>query len=302
MGDHDLDRIRQHIEKRSLLSFTGHKKPVLRQRLAGRMEVLGIQDLAAYHEYLLKTPAEERQLLDHLTTNETFFFRNPDQFRHLREEIIPAIETARGQDVIRSWSQERLAASSIMKLRILSAGCSTGEEPYSIAMTLLEALRYPRAWDMEILAGDLSESCLRSAGDGFYETDRLRGLPAAYREKYLTRVENGAIIRDEVRRLVRFTGLNLTHLMDGEPPPGFASSRELFDIIFCRNVMIYFSAASQQLLVDMLHRLLVPGGFLFTGDAEPLHLFDHDFETVRGAGCLIYKKMETTRDAATDCQ
>ena len=66
--------------------------------------------------------------------------------------------------------------------------------------------------------------------------------------------------------------------------------------------MIYFSAASQQLLVDMLHRLLVPGGFLFTGDAEPLHLFDHDFETVRGAGCLIYKKMETTRDAATDCQ
>jgi chemotaxis protein methyltransferase CheR len=303
MVDHDLDMIREYIAGRSRLSFTGHKKQMLRRRLEGRMTALGIADLAAYREHLLKTPAEERLLLDHLTTNETFFFRNPDQFRHLREVIIPAIEAARGQDVVRSWGQDRhIPSSAIMKLRILSAGCSTGEEPYSIAMTLLDALRYPKAWDIEIVAGDLSDSCLRSAVAGVYETDRLKGLPGALLDKYMDRVENGAVVREEVKSLVRFTSLNLGSVMDGGPLPGFGPPRELFDIIFCRNVMIYFSASSQQLLVDTLYRMLVPGGFLFTGDAEPLHLFDHAFETVRGAGCLIYKKMETTRNADTDCQ
>jgi chemotaxis protein methyltransferase CheR len=113
----------------------------------------------------------------------------------------------------------------------------------------------------------------------------------------MQRDADGALIREEVKKIVTFIHLNLNELMKGEASPRDVSLSEPFDIIFCRNVMIYFSASCQQMLVDTLHRLLVPGGYLFTGDAEPLHLFDHDFETIKGARCLIYKKTEMTNYA-----
>ncbi len=298
MGDTDLDKIRDFVSQRSRLCFTGHKRDVLRHRLENRLEKLGLTDFAAYWQYLKQTSDEEARLLDCLTTNETFFFRNQDQFGHLLGVIIPDIEASRGADVVRSWGDSsRVPASSIMKLRILSAGCSTGEEPYSLAMTLLESLRYPKAWKLEIIAGDLSESCLKTATEGYYENEKLKNIPDHYIDKYMRRDADGAFIRGEVKQIVSFIPLNLNSLMNGEPFSGAASMPAQFDIIFCRNVMIYFSASCQQMLVDALHRLLVPGGYLFTGDAEPLHLFDHTFETIKGARCLIYKKTEMTNYA-----
>ncbi len=298
MGDAYLDIIRDFVSQRSRLCFTGHKRDVLRHRLENHLEKLGLADFEAYWRYLKQTSGEEARLLDCLTTNETFFFRNPDQFGHLLDVIIPGIETSRGADVVRSWGESRREpASSIMKLRILSAGCSTGEEPYSLAMTLLESLRYPKAWKLEIIAGDLSESCLKTAAKGYYEKEKLKNIPDRYIDKYMQRDADGAFIREEVKDIVSFIPLNLNGVMNGEPFSGTASFSAPFDIIFCRNVMIYFSAACQQMLVNTLHRLLVPGGYLFTGDAEPLHLFDHTFETITGARCLIYKKTEMTNYA-----
>lgn len=298
MSESYLDKIRELVSQRSRLSFIGHKREVLRHKLGSRMEKLGLANFAAYWGYLIQTPGEEARLLDCLTTNETYFFRNPDQFSHLRDVIIPDIEASRGTDVVRSWGESsRAPASSIMKLRILSAGCSTGEEPYSIAMTLLESLRYPKAWNLEIIAGDLNESCLKTAAEGYFENERLKNVPARYVDKYMQRDGGGAVIRDEVRNLVTFIPLNLNGLMSGEPFPGAVSASARFDIIFCRNVMIYFSVSCQQMLVDTLQQLLVPGGYLFTGDAEPLHLFAHNFETIKGARCLIYKKTEMTNYA-----
>lgn len=295
MGDAYLDKIREFVSQRSRLDFSGRKQEVLRHRLERRLETLGLVNFAAYLSYLQQTSGEEARLLDCLTTNETFFFRNQDQFSHLREVIIPGIETLRGMDIVRSWGgSSRVPPSSIMKLRILSAGCSTGEEPYSIAMTLLESLRYPKAWNLEIIAGDLNESCLKAATEGYYEKDRLKNIPDCYVDKYMLQNADGAVIREEVKNMVSFIHLNLDRLMKDEPFPGSVSLSEPFDIIFCRNVMIYFSASCQQMLVDTLHHLLVPGGYLFTGDAEPLHLFDHTFETIKGARCLIYKKTEMT--------
>ncbi|HEY6007433.1 MAG TPA: protein-glutamate O-methyltransferase CheR [Geobacteraceae bacterium] len=302
MTDPFFERIREFVLQRSRLSFTGHKKAILRQRLGTRLEQLGLADYAAYWDHLQRTETEEAALYDLLTTNETFFFRNPEQFRYLREAVLPALELRRGESVVRSWgSEQQGTAKDIMKLRILCAGCSTGEEPYSVAMTLLEALRYPRAWDIEILAGDLSESCLRTARAGFYETERLKGILASLRKKYLVPVPGGAVVRDDLKQLIRFTSLNLNNLMNGELPPGFGPGFSGFDIIFCRNVMIYFSPSCQQQLVDTLYRLLSPRGYLLTGDAEPLHLFAHDFVTVREAGCLIYQKTEKTDDANAEC-
>lgn len=298
MGDAYLDKIREFVSQRSRLCFSGHKRAVLRHRLENRLEQLGLANFAAYWDYLNRTAGEDARLLDRLTTNETFFFRNPDQFSHLRDVIIPDFETLRGMDVVRSWGgNSRVPASSIMKLRILSAGCSTGEEPYSLAMTLLESVRYPKAWNLEIIAGDLNESCLKTAAEGYFEKEKLKNIPERYIDKYMRRDGDGAVIRDEVRDLVKFIPLNLNGLMSGEPFPGTVSVTAMFDIIFCRNVMIYFSASCQQMLVDTLHRLLVPGGYLFTGDAEPLHLFDHNFEAIKGARCLIYKKTEMTNYA-----
>jgi chemotaxis protein methyltransferase CheR len=297
MTDPYFDKIREFVLQRSRLSFAGHKRTILRQRLGTRMEQLGLPDCAAYWDHLQRAAGEEAVLYDLLTTNETFFFRNPEQFRHLREVILPALELERGEKVVHSWGKEsQEPARGIMKLRILCAGCSTGEEPYSVAMTILEALRYPKAWDIEILAGDLSESCLATARAGYYDRERLKGIPPGLMNKYLIRVADGAAVRDELKRLIRFSPLNLNDLMNGGLPPGSGPGFSGFDIIFCRNVMIYFSPSCQQQLVDTLYRLLAPRGYLFTGDAEPLHLFTHEFSAVREAGCLIYQKTEKTDD------
>ncbi len=290
-----LDSIARFVQERSRLCFSEHRRPVFRQRVEERLMQLHMPDLASYWDYLRNCATEELMLLDLLTINETSFFRNPGQFRYLKERIIPGLEADKGEEVVRSWgSADPAPAGAIMKLRILCAGCSTGEEPYSVAMALFDALRYPRAWDIEILAGDLSESCIRTAAAGYYETARLKGLPVAYANKYMERHGTGSVVKDEIKRLVRFCHMNLVDVINGEPLPGQERDYEPFEIIFCRNVMIYFSPETQQQLVDTLFRLLTPGGYLFTGDAEPLHLYKHDFEPVREAGCLIYKKMETS--------
>jgi chemotaxis protein methyltransferase CheR len=299
MKEKALADIAEYIHQRSRLFFSGHRMSLLKSRLDERRAELQLRDLAAYLEYLRNSAVEESILLDLLTTNETFFFRNPRQFRYLVEKIVPELEEARGREVVRSWGRAVQApATSIMKLRILCGGCSTGEEPYSVAMALLETLRYPRAWDIEILAGDISSSCIKTAIAGHYETERLKGIPPAYLDKYVTMTEDGGIISDEVKRLVKFRRMNLNDVMNGKNFPGMTGEFTGFDIIFCRNVMIYFSTGAQQQLVDTLFQLLVPGGYFFTGDAEPLHLYNHDFRAVDDAGCLIYKKMER-EDAGT---
>ncbi len=297
MKEPTVDTFAQFIYQRSRLSFAGHKRSVLKQCLEERRTCLELPDLDTYWGYVRTNPSEESLLFDLLTTNETFFFRNSKQFDFLRNKIIPDIEEERGQEVIRSWGRDRpVSPHSIMKLRILCAGCSTGEEPYSVAMTLLDVLKYPKAWDIEILAGDLSDSCIASAMTGYYENMRLKVVPSDYVRRFMERTDDGAVIKDEVKRLVRFCRVNLGDIISGESFPGYPCDFAGFDVIFCRNVMIYFASEGQQQLVDTLSRFLQPGGYLFTGDAEPLHLYDHNLDTVREAGCLIYRKTETSKD------
>ena len=269
-----LDKIASYLKERSRLSFTGHKRTVLRHRLEARLEQLQLPDFSAYWERLRCNPAEEQQLFELATTNETSFFRNAGQFTFLKESIIPLLE------------QRATQGGSI---RILSAGCSTGEEPYSIAMTLLDSLHIPANVRLEIVAGDINENCLNIARAGVYEADRLRKLPCTYQERFLTRVDDGYRVNDAVKSLVRFCRLNLDDLMNSDCP-SWNQGLGLFDIVFCRNVMIYFAPPCQQKLVDTLYRVLLPDGHLFTGDAEPLHLFSHEFMPGAAAGCLIYQK------------
>jgi chemotaxis protein methyltransferase CheR len=273
-----LDNIAAYLMDRSRLSFAGHKRGILRRRLENRLVDLQLPDFTAYWSYLSSCMDEEANLFDLATTNETSFFRNPAQFNYLHDRIIPEFE--------RSFSPEN-------SLRILCAGCSTGEEPYSVAMTLLDALKNPNSLRVEIVAGDLSDSCLNIARTGYYEREKLSKLPFGYREKFMTSDIGGEKVKDQLKNMVRYTRLNLDELMKSDCP-SWNQGLGVFDIIFCRNVMIYFSSSCQQLLVDTLHRLLKPGGYLFTGDAEPLHLFRHEFQPVNEAGCLIYQKYGDT--------
>ena len=272
-----VDKIASLLKDRSRLSFSGHKRTVLRQRLGNRLELLQLPDLSAYWELLQRSPAEAVHLFELATTNETSFFRNSAQFTALQEKIIPALE-------LRSFRENT-------GFRILSAGCSTGEEPYSIAMALMNSLNDPELNAPQIVAGDLSENCLRIARDGYYDEDKLARLPDGYKERFMNEVAGGARVNDDIRKMVRFCGLNLDDLMTSESP-AWNQGLGLFEIIFCRNVMIYFAPLCQQKLVDTLHRMLKPGGYLFTGDAEPLHLFSHEFKPVADDKCLIYQKTE----------
>jgi len=276
MNEH-LDKIAAFLKDKSRLSFTGQKRTVLRQRLAARIELLQLPDFPAYWEWLQHNPDEELHLFELATTNETSFFRNAVQFAYLKEKIIPSLEFR--------------AVRENSSFRILSAGCSTGEEPYSIAMTLRDALSNRENISAQIVAGDISENCLRIARDGYYDENKLAKLPGDYKKRFMTETDGGARVNADIRELVRFSRLNLDDLMNADSP-SWNQGMGLFEIIFCRNVMIYFSPACQQQLIDTLYRLLKPGGYLFTGDAEPLHLFSHEFKPVAEADCLIYQKKE----------
>lgn len=290
-----FDRIADYVKLKSSLSFSGHKQKIMRQRLENRVAELSLPDIEAYWHYLQFQPDEELRLLDLLTTNETSFFRNEAQFNYLREEILPQFEQLRSEDLARSWLEPgEPHAAAKMQLRVLSLGCSTGEEPYSIAMTLLSGLRYPRHWQISILAGDISNTCLKIARKGCYDQEKLRTIPAAYLDRFMQTTASGGSVSGEVKQLVRFAHLNASDIMKDAAVMGDSGE---FDIIFCRNLMIYFAGETQQLLVDTLYRLLAPGGYLFTGDAEPLHIFDHDFVSVKQAGCLIYQKLEKPDNA-----
>jgi len=278
MEEFYLDKIAGYLHTHSRLSFAGHKRNSLRRRLETRLAELGFPGMADYWGYLTGNDAEAARLFDLATTNETSFFRNPAQFSFLKERILPGFQ--------------QLAAIDRPRTRILCAGCSTGEEPYSIAMTVLETLPSPEAPTIEIIAGDLSQSCLKEAAAGFYRVEKLKTLPQGYLNRYFESKGDGAVVRNNVRQLVKFVQLNLNDLMS--PDSSEARNRlGSFDIIFCRNVMIYFSSPCQQMLVETLHQMLCSGGYLFTGDAEPLHLFRHEFIPVE-ADCLIYQKTEST--------
>ena len=197
------------------------KDRILKQRLAERLLHLNMSDLNEYFQYLRKESREEAMLLDLVTINETSFFRNPRQFLYLTEHIVPELEADRSKKMnLFQRSGEVFPSSKMWGMRVLCAGCSTGEEPYSVAMALFAALRYPRAWDIDILAGDLSESCILTATAGYYEADRLKGLPAPYIDRYMKKFERGAVVIDEIKNLIKFCRLNLNDTINGKASAG----------------------------------------------------------------------------------
>jgi chemotaxis protein methyltransferase CheR len=295
-----LNHFQDLIYRQYSLRFSPSRQIGLEMRLRERLNNLELPSYEAYFD-LLQNDFEEFDLfIEGITTKETYFFRLPDQFKALTKHILPRIEERLSKEVQRLIAEEGWSGAKKMPIRVWSAGCATGEEAYSIAMTIMEGLKYPKAWHTEILATDISREALTKARMGFYETSVLKKISSHYQKKYMRICNGGAVMRDAILERMDFRIFNLRHLNDykGGPCPfidldGTREKRdlsELFDMIFCRNVMIYFDFNAQQQLVDNLYGCLKPGGYLFTGDAELLRIYKHHFETLEFEGAYLYQK------------
>ncbi|HZZ85977.1 MAG TPA: protein-glutamate O-methyltransferase CheR [Anaeromyxobacteraceae bacterium] len=230
------------------------KKALLVGRLARRLRELAIPDYAGYLERVQDDEAERVRMLDCITTNETHFFREPRHFELLEQRLFPR------------WRTEAQEGRRPRRVRVWSAGCSTGEEPYSLAMSLLEAFPPETGWDLEILATDLSTRVLDRARAGIFSMERAPEIRTASLQAFMlqgTGSQEGLMkAGPELRRLVRFARLNLN---DAAYP---ALGR--FDLVFCRNVLIYFDPPGKERVVCRLLEHLATDGYLFFGHAESL--------------------------------
>lgn len=281
LTDREFDRFSRIIYETSRIALNDGKKELLRARLG---KILRRRGIASFREYLTlveedRTGEELTLLLDAVSTNLTSFFREADHFRFLEATVLPHLDAtrkARGDRKIRAWS----------------AGCSSGEEPYSLAITLLEALGGGAGWDIRLLATDISTKVLAMARNGLYSSDRVKTVsPQVVARHFLpeTGSDGQKLFRvaPAVRDLVTFGHLNLL-----EPYP----FKGPFDAIFCRNVMIYFDKKTQETLVNGFHRYLADGGYLFIGHSESLNGVAHPFQYVRPS---VYRKTGGTSDRKT---
>lgn len=299
-----LARFHELVRERCDLFFPAAKQAFFESRLRERLSFCGHGDYGSYYNYLLEQPDEMQSLLQGLTVNETRFFRNPAEFKALRERILPELIERKNREVVKSWGDETRPwkwgeRHPAMHFRVWSAGCSTGEEAYTIAFTILESLKFPRAWDIEITATDISRAVLDTARTGIYDNGSVAEIQPDILARYMDRLDDGFIVKEFPASLVRFYEANLKDISKRSgmirlkplaSPATDMDATGYFDIIFCRNVMIYFERAAQQRLVDSLYNCLRPGGCLFTGDAEPLHLFEHRFEVVSEGDAIYYVK------------
>lgn len=287
MTDEEFRLFRNLIYEESGISLKESRKDFLENRLAMRMKATGMNGLYWYYRLVSeKRKTELLILLDLLTINETSFFRNRPQMDFFKDGILP--EVIRRKD--------------IRKLRVWSAGCSTGEEPYSIAMIVHDVLHNRPSsgggggtggWDIRIFASDLSLTALKTASRGEYEKGKVDAATDAYYISRYFREDNGTYtVRDEIREMVFFDFHNLKN------DNGIGD----LDIIFCRNVMIYFDLEEQKRLIHKFHRSLVPGGYLFIGHAESLQGTSPGFRFVYHNNGAAYKKTDhEVDDAHTPC-
>jgi chemotaxis protein methyltransferase CheR len=245
------------IYREAGIHLADHKQALVSARLGKRMRALRIDDYDAYYDYVQndRSQAELSQLLDAISTNVTFFYREADHFDVLSQ-------------VVGKWAE-----GGQNRFRIWCAAASTGEEPYTIALTLAESLNDLR--DVKILATDISTSVLKVARKGVYEARKLEKISRPLVKRYFLAAEEKGMyqLKPAIKDMLTFTWLNLS------APP--FPMRGPLDVIFCRNVMIYFDNVVRQRLLDEMHRLLKPGGYLMVGHAESLSGLLSGFKSVR---------------------
>jgi chemotaxis protein methyltransferase CheR len=246
--DPSYERLMRKVRDERGLDLSGYKESFVRRRLQSRLRILGVENLDQYSAILSKRPEEYLKLLEVLSINVTEFFRDPSLWELLSERIIPDLCRTRG----------RLPAKV---LRFLSAGSASGEEAYSIAIVLSETLgdQLPN-YSITIRAIDIDQDCILKIKAGVFTADRLKNVPPDLLAKYFTREGNVYKVNPEIKKMVRAAQADL--ITENLP--------KYFDVIFCRNVLIYFSKESHSNLFMRLHAALATGGFLVLGRTETL--------------------------------
>jgi chemotaxis protein methyltransferase CheR len=269
LSDADFDRFQSLIYKESGIHLSQSKRALLAGRLGKRLRALQIAEFHEYLQHVERNSGELTRMLDVVTTNETRFFREQKQFDHLRARVLP------------QWLADAEDGLRRREVRVWSAGCSTGEEPYSLAMMLLDGLG--ASWDIRILATDLSTRVLDIAAAGVWPIEKAAHIPDAYLKAFMLRgggSQHGKMkAGPEIRSLIRFARLNLHDDAYGVDGP--------FDLILCRNVLIYFDGVSRRGVIDRLIDHLAPGGSLLIGHAETLHGVT---QRVRSVVPTVYRK------------
>lgn len=267
LTDVELDEIRKLIEQRSAILFDSSRERFFSTRLREYMSEKGMSTSALLLDTVRASSAEYESLLERLLTQETSFFRYPGVYQALGKRILPEIEERK------FWQNPRT-------LRVWSAGCSTGEEPYSIAVTLCDSLKFAEAWDIEILATDISRRALRHAERGLYSKRSLQDVSLRQAEAYFTSTKHGFQVRPRIRRMVSFAQMNLAEsIYVGH-----------FDCIFCMNVLMYFSDERRLAILRRFFDALEPGGYFVLGHAETLSHLPVKFEPVVLDDCRLYRK------------
>lgn len=271
LSDSDFARLRTLIRAESGISLSLEKKTMLEVRLRRRLSSLCLRSCADYCEYLFAAGNKAKELvylIDAVSTNKTDFFREPDHFEHLSRKALPDLDDQNGG-----------ARNSL----VWSAGCSTGEEPYTLAIVLSEYAAAHPGFKFRVLATDINTTVLEKAALGIFKTEVVKPIPQNLRQKYLMRSRNPGSdkvrIVPELRATVDFRRLNFMDEDYGMP--------ETPEIIFCRNVVIYFDRATQIRLLQKLVKQLKPGGYLFAGHSESLQNMGLPLVS---AGTAVYRK------------
>jgi chemotaxis protein methyltransferase CheR len=255
-----FEKICNIVYRLSGIRLSSGKEALVKSRLTKRLRALNLETIEDYIAYLesKKGTIELDYMIDAMTTNKTNFFRESAHFKFLSDNILPYLDDR--------------------KLRFWSAACSTGEEPYSLAMLLNDKIRNIEKKDVKILATDISATCLAKARRSVYEQSSMNGIPSQYLRRYFKKAGDNPSalfqLKDEIVRMVQVSCLNL---MKAWPMKG------RFNVIFCRNVMIYFDKKTQEKLVNRFWDYIAPGGYLFVGHSESLSSISHKFSYIQPA-------------------
>jgi chemotaxis protein methyltransferase CheR len=276
VSEHELSEIRGLIETRSGILFDDSRERFFSTRVVEHVESRKLTHGTDLIRLIKNSNVEYDSLLQRLLTQETSFFRYPSLFEALEKKVLPDLHMKK------FWESPR-------SLRVWSAGCASGEEAYSIAMTVADAIEFADAWNIHILATDVSRDALDHAEHGLYEPRDLETVTPRQRDQYFSCVGDHYLVRPRIRNLVTFAPMNLAQVV----------YMGKFDCIFCMNVLIYFSEERQAQLIQRFYEYLEPGGYLFLGHAESINRADVKFETHIHRDARIYQKPANLARAAT---
>lgn len=270
--------LRDLLAQRTGLSFSNDARASIERRLRERLAIVGVPTFSEYYQYLRFNPrasSEWEEAIDLLTTNETYFFREDYQLRSFSDEVLPMLAEQ---------------AKSRRRLALWSAGCSTGEEAYTIAMLVLQSGLFD-GWEVKIFGSDISKRCIAAARRAIYGPASFRSTPADAKRAFFIEREGGLQVAERVRSLVHFGQMNL---LDND------RTRLLgrIDAVFCRNVLIYFDPHARKRTIDMFHERLYQGGVLLLGHSESLLNVTTAFELLHLREDLVYRKPYGMREEA----